>query len=427
MGEYVPAHISKLFLYNNVEFGLTEETDHEKVLYYFPHETDENEKMLDVGLSEGLVSFSSMFSEEIVQNCHNEMTRYTFFECEKNWMLVMVTDTPYFLVGDQKEYKDDHLDDAYLFNVLKNIYFEFRMFVDPFQAIFERESEEQLREIINVNMDKILENYFQDEDPSKNLLDILDGIQFLPVNKNIYLQIRSFINYNEQSYRDEIFHSSVIFDECLVYSSLEQEEMKILYSILVRASRTCEKEVGFIFGPADIEDKETTFNSPKINIGVNSYYLVMFKYLTCYFIFLVSENASHNHQFYINLLEILNYQLPILEKNISHDRKKANDEFSYIYFNQMNLALKSSVVPYDMSHSIRTIIYQMHSDLENNDFVTDIVIRPYEGGWVCGKKSHDRELYVLFDNKIGNMNDLSIEVDRLYHQLFSTVFIIPLF
>jgi len=53
------------FFVFNPELGKTEETEHEKILFYYPTDIPINEKQSNVGLSEALIGFASSFSEEI--------------------------------------------------------------------------------------------------------------------------------------------------------------------------------------------------------------------------------------------------------------------------------------------------------------------------------------------------------------------------
>lgn len=43
--------------------------------------------------------------------------------------------------------------------------------------------------------------------------------------------------------------------------------------------------------------------------------------------------------------------------------------------------------------------------------------------WVVGKKSDDREFYVIFDNKNANLQDINEEVKKLGETYFKNIFI----
>lgn len=66
------------------------------------------------------------------------------------------------------------------------------------------------------------------------------GIHFLPVDKNVYLRIQSFLNYCENAL-DAIKYSAFLYREYLVWSGLEQDDMRALYRWLMRKLRTVRK------------------------------------------------------------------------------------------------------------------------------------------------------------------------------------------
>jgi hypothetical protein len=64
-----------------------------------------------------------------------------------------------------------------------------------------------------------------------DLFTTLEGIQFLPVDKNVYLRIQSFVNLTEDGF-PKIFYSAFLYRDHLVWSGLEQDDMRAMYSYL---------------------------------------------------------------------------------------------------------------------------------------------------------------------------------------------------
>jgi hypothetical protein len=62
-----------------------------------------------------------------------------------------------------------------------------------------------------------------------DLFTSLDGIHFLPVDKTVYLKVQSFINGIENHF-PEIQCTTFLFHEYLVWSGLDQDSMRVLYS-----------------------------------------------------------------------------------------------------------------------------------------------------------------------------------------------------
>jgi hypothetical protein len=55
--KHVDAALMKLFVFDP-RLGVTEETEHEKILFYYPSNTPLNQQQSDVGLSEALIAFT---------------------------------------------------------------------------------------------------------------------------------------------------------------------------------------------------------------------------------------------------------------------------------------------------------------------------------------------------------------------------------
>jgi hypothetical protein len=55
---YQAQTLARFFIFNPLKFGLTEENDVEKVLYFYPATTPMGKQMADVGLCEALTNFS---------------------------------------------------------------------------------------------------------------------------------------------------------------------------------------------------------------------------------------------------------------------------------------------------------------------------------------------------------------------------------
>lgn len=58
-----------------------------------------------------------------------------------------------------------------------------------------------------------------------------DGIQFLPLDKNTYLRVQCFINLAEATF-PSIKYSVFMYNDHVVWSGLEQDDMRILYKYL---------------------------------------------------------------------------------------------------------------------------------------------------------------------------------------------------
>eukprot|EP01130_Rhizamoeba_saxonica_P001631 TRINITY_DN1150_c0_g1_i3.p1 TRINITY_DN1150_c0_g1~~TRINITY_DN1150_c0_g1_i3.p1 ORF type:complete len:437 (+),score=63.14 TRINITY_DN1150_c0_g1_i3:196-1506(+) len=412
--EYIEPKLSRFFIFNPAYFGLREDNDYEKVLLYYPA-TDIREQMLDVGLIEGLVQFASTFSDTPAESCHNEKTRFTIYECEPNWWIVMGSQNPKKIkhIEEKKgkktvertevEWLYEDLDDIVLRNTVDRCYKMFRLFNGPMEMIYQEQGEAGIREVLNQTFISIIQSI---KLPNLDLFHTLEGVEFLPVNKNVYLRILSLINYSEQTF-DQIKYSTLMYKDSLVWSGLEQDDMRTMYRFLKSQKRN---KSGFLSGPVDLNDPNTECRAQRVYIGPESdpHYLIIYQLMDCTVVFLIEESSLNKLPFYVQLDKLLQQEINFLSPIIReyYNRSKSSnidDQFRYIYFNHMNLALKTSVKKLSLPVEVTMVLNQIHSDFERSEEqINEIVVGTQNHGWIVGKKSDHREFYVLSDTRSAN-------------------------
>jgi len=77
----------------------------------------------------------------------------------------------------------------------------------------------------------------------------------------------------------------------------------------------------------------------------------------------------------------------------------------------MNLALKSSLERDTLTPDTIRILNKMHSDFESNAQLSEILIS--NEGWIVGRKSDQREFYIIFDEKNANL----LEINGMHYSL----------
>ena len=98
------------------------------------------------------------------------------------------------------------------------------------------------------------------------------------------------------------------------------------------------------------------------------------------------------------------------------------DSFRFIYFNSMNLALKSCLPFYQIHSDTLRILNRMHREFsERPDCISERVIQTRKHQWVVAKSSDQRCLYLLIDGPAESVFNLS-QVDEHVQKLTSTVF-----
>lgn len=97
-----------------------------------------------------------------------------------------------------------------------------------------------------------------------------------------------------------------------------------------------------------------------------------------------------------------------------------NDVFRYLYYNHMNLAVKTSVKRRpNVSPDALEAILQMHSSFASSrSGLREVYLRTKKDNWVVGKYSGRREFYIVFDQKSYSLFEVSDQVAFVSSLLF---------
>jgi len=436
----------KSFFFFNPTLSVKEGTEHEKILFFHPHQMNLGEKTNSVGLSEGLITFTRTFSPDgLCEAVRREKHTCAFYNPEPNFWVVMIVKNPFIIktAKDGKatyQYFEDEVDDALLQSIIRQSYKMFRLFNGPCQKVMDEVNVQDLR--------KRLENFVPAFISTLNfeqldLFTTLEGIQFLPVDKNVYLRIQSFVNLTEDTF-PKILYSAFLFRDHLVWSGLEQDDMRAMYSYLTSPLALSEGapgradngspvrirgRTGFVTGPEDLTKDKSPINAPRVYVGNKQYHLIVYELQDILSIFLVDQSVLNDIALYQQLDSFIsphiNFLSPILAENYS--RKHGEDQYRYVYFNHMNLAMKTSLKQRgaDLPKETMKMLNEMHADFEKQQpsLPSEVLIRTSADRWLVGRKSDQREFYVFFDSKNANLLEINEEVKKLTSTYFNTIFI----
>ncbi|KAL4826524.1 hypothetical protein H8958_005063 [Nasalis larvatus] len=262
------------------------------------------------------------------------------------------------------------LQDKVYSSVLQQCYSMYKLFNGTFLKAMEDGGVELLKE----RLEKFFHRYLQTLHlQSCALLDIFGGISFFPLDKMTYLKIQSFINRMEESL-NIVKYTAFLYNDQLIWSGLEQDDMRILYKYLTTS----------LF-PRHIEPELAGRDSP------------------------IAEMPG----------------------NLQHyGRSEKEPQFKFIYFNHMNLAEKSTVhmrktpsVSLTSVHpDLMKILGDINSDFTRVDEDEEIIVKAMSDYWVVGKKSDRQELYVILNQKNANLIEVNEEVKKLCATQFNNIF-----
>ncbi|XP_013787022.1 vacuolar fusion protein CCZ1 homolog, partial [Limulus polyphemus] len=205
-----------------------------KILYYYPDLADTDTKIKNVGLCEALIKFTETFNpSKACEALHTQKTRQLFYQAETDFWMAMTVNVP----TQQRtrdgqvyiEYLADDVQDHVYKSILKTSYLMFRLFNGTFQRILSKSgNSEMLKEKLSAFYKKYLPILKLSQ---ADLLDVYQGIHFLPLDKYAFLKVQCFVNLLEANF-SHIKYTAFLYNDQLVWSGLEQDNMQVLYMYL---------------------------------------------------------------------------------------------------------------------------------------------------------------------------------------------------
>ncbi|CAH1794456.1 unnamed protein product [Owenia fusiformis] len=456
-----PVSLANFFIFNPT-LGPREGEEHKKILLYYPTDVDIDTKIKNIGLCEAIVNFTSTFTDAPCEVMHTQKRRQVFYQAEKNFWIVMTVTIP--ISHKTKdgvpyiEYHEDDVQDSVFQAVLKQAYKMFRFFMGPFSDIMDRGNVQSLIQRLEHFYYRYLPTLKLD---NSDILDVFNGIHFLPLDKHTYLRIQSFTNLLEATF-SQIKYTAFLYNDQLVWSGLEQDDMRTMYKYLTtslfppfleqelqgspvanndrRGSSVATLHYGrYINGPPNMSDSSNLGKVPRVYINTESTceecHLVVYRALSATVCLLVDASYPLQFDFYRSIDGLVGPKLSVLASDISEQYVKRSTpstgevQFKYIYFNHMNLAQKTTVhtdskkssnvnIPAD----ILRLLSDINSDLSRNVDEGETIVKSITDCWVVGKKSDQREFYVVINQKNANLIEINEEVKRLCATNFNNIF-----
>uniref|UniRef100_A0A4W3H985 CCZ1 homolog, vacuolar protein trafficking and biogenesis associated n=1 Tax=Callorhinchus milii TaxID=7868 RepID=A0A4W3H985_CALMI len=459
-----PPSLQNFFIYNP-KLGPREGEEEKKILFYHPTEVEKNEKIRNVGLCEAIVQFTRTFCPtKPAKSLHTQKNRQFFHEPEESFWMVMVVSNPIIERVNKDgstvvEYQEDELLDTVYGAVIQQCYSMYKLF----NGTFARSMELGGVELLIQKLEKFFFRYLQTLHlQSRDLLDVFGGISFFPLDKMTYLKIQSFVNRMEENL-SLVKYTAFLYNDQLIWSGLEQDDMRILYKYLTTSlfPRHMEPELigrdspgrggmtgnlhhygRFLTGPSNINDPEIPIRFPRIFVNTKDKYeelhLIVYKAMSAAVCFMIDASVEMTREFCQKLDSLVGPQLTLLASDICEqfntNKRLSGPEkephFKFIYFNHMNLAEKTtihmrktaSMCLTSVHPDLMKILGDINSDFSRADEDEEIIVKAMTDYWVVGKRSDQRELYVILNQKNANLIEVNEEVKKLCATQFNNIF-----
>ncbi|XP_043281502.1 vacuolar fusion protein CCZ1 homolog isoform X2 [Venturia canescens] len=376
--------------------------------------------------------------------------------------MVMIVGVPYLWKvkdgNEYMEYQNDEVSSSVCQAILKQAYARFRLFMGSFRTILEDPSCGSVT-LLQHKLDYFYSEYLLSLKLNNgDILDIFQGLQFLPLDKVTFLRVQCFMNLVEATF-PQIKYTAFLYNDQLVWSGLEPEDTQVVYNYLVGTLLPAhlEKELHggsmprnspspftsshygkFVTGTSSINESIGITKSPKVFINYPnnpiSLYLVVYSALSATVCLFIDSKTSLLIDFLKSLDAFLGPRLTTLVSSVAEQCSKHVVDLTestpkYLYFNKLNLAYKSTIHPDNRRCSnvlttpeVLRIITDINNDTNRMKEAAEIVIKTMSDYWVVGKLSNLREFFVVIQQKNANIIDIEDQVKRLCEKQLKSIF-----
>nr|XP_022313325.1 vacuolar fusion protein CCZ1 homolog isoform X2 [Crassostrea virginica] len=446
----------------NPTYGPREGEEHKKIVFFHPKETDIDNQIKHIGLCEAIVRFTETFSDKPCQSLHTTKRRQLFLEVEKDFWMIMTVSVPFTEKTKDghlvQEYHEEDVQDPVYEAILQQAYRMFQLFNGTFTSILERTGNNV--KVLQQRLEHFYVRYLQTlRLPQGDILDIFSGIHFMPLDKNTYLHVQCFINLLEASF-PSVKYTAFLYNDQLVWSGLDQEDMRIIYKYLITSLFPSYQEQElqsttsvspsrnsaapgdvhygkFITGPPDIQNEKNLGKVPRVYINTESLneecHLLVYRAHNASVCMFLQAATKVSFEHCRKLDGFLGPRLSQLASDIGDQFSKrassgGESGYRFIYFNHMNLAQKTTVhsdyrktggvsIPPETLRLLTDISTDMSSAEDG-----EIIVKTSTDNWVVGKKSDHREFFVVINQKNANLIEINEEVKRLCASNFNSIF-----
>nr|CAD7459448.1 unnamed protein product [Timema tahoe] len=427
------------------------------ILYYYPPKADFDTQMKNVGLSEAIIKFTGTFNpDQPCESLHTQKSRQLYYQPEEGFWMVMTVNVPSLSKTkdglEYMEYQSDDVQDNVFRAVLRQAYHMFRLFKGTFNHILDRRAGDVT--YLRQKLDHFYSRYLLTLKLNHcDILDVFQGIQFLPLDKQTFLRVQCFVNFVEAMFV-QVKYTAFLYNDQLVWSGLEPEDMQVVYRYLVTSLLPAHMETElqggsmprhsnspfssthygrFVTGPLNLQDScGSTGKVPKVHINnltcPESYHLIVYRALSATLCLFVDGSLQLGIDLFKRLDVFLGPQLTSIVSEVAEQCSKqastpggttnsVDSAPKFVYFNQLNLAQKSTVHldsrragNVSVTPEVLRLLADINADKNRLSTTGEVILKTMTDYWVVGKLSNLREFYVVIHQKNANL----IEINGLY-------------
>ncbi|CAF3176587.1 unnamed protein product [Rotaria sp. Silwood2] len=419
-----------------------------KILYYYPFDVNLNRQIRTIGYCEGLVKFTETFGfDESFETVHFQKTRLLFHKVENDTCIAMTLHIPVIeRKKDDKlltEYYDENINDRIMLPILKMSYRYFVLQHGTISTVIQHGGVEELRNTLKQHFDKFIQHHLHTIIRDTTLDASYIGIQFLPIEKKLYLKLQSTLRRLElrfSSLKETLF----LYKDQLIWSGLSQDDTSLVYSFfrlyywphiktLLNSSTSQYLTIDTTASPADellISTNSTSeiyqaffLGNPPIPYRV---LVININLVTIFCFFHDDDDIINNEDVNTQIVDALRKDLDTMIPNFEeHLRKKypvTDNTVRTIYYNKINMAHSSTI---DWTRepitSMAGIMNTLAEDMQWFHPSGEIMVKRENDPWIIAKRSDMRELLIVVNHKNANLKEISDKVKQIFATQFSNI------
>jgi len=420
MSSPIPVQLKEFYVFNP-DFGNDHDDEMGKVMYYFPHATDENTQLKRIGLCQGIIQFTEMFNCDIpCEALHTMKSRYIFHNPEGSYYFVMVLSIPSVEKTSPEgieitEYQNDQVQDNVFQSLLAKMYEKFVLLNGRLVNIEKIDLKRRLEKFIDLALNKLEPNHC-------GIAEIFRGLQFFPLGREPFLRVHCAINHLLMTF-PSVKHLLLMQSDKLIWTGLAQKHIQIFYDYV----RNDLLSSHFLSGA----DKQSTFgiiykrdSHIHLNLSddvedeaISLFHLVIYKAEASYFVMLLDSEEEET----LRIEAFLNVNFITLAKELTKEGVLPEPSpIKYVYFNNLNFAEKMSPGCLANMESYK-LLADLKQDISRMTENGEIILKMISDVWIVAKVSNKREFYAIFNQK-GSICEIDEEIRKLSDVHLTNIF-----
>uniref|UniRef100_A0A0A9XQP9 Vacuolar fusion protein CCZ1 n=2 Tax=Lygus hesperus TaxID=30085 RepID=A0A0A9XQP9_LYGHE len=285
-----------------------------------------------------------------------------------------------------------------------------------------------------------------------DILNVFDGVQFLPLDRTTFLRSQCFVNLVEATF-PTVSHSLLLYDSNLVWSGLNPEDVQVVYryvcnsllpkhlkaNYLAKSAGSNARLSRFVTGPDCLVDMVYSDKTPKVYLDKiqrpGFFHLIVYKVqdlVIC--LFLPKNKDPLRLELYRQLDAFLYERMSELITEIKSYKKSTPEppeapDTRYVYFNTMNLATKDSLRERKgnpSSDALVRALVRLHNHNVNLSkegcLSSETFMRMSTDHWVIGRMSNFRQFYIAVERKKLSLQEVDDVAKRICENKLKGIF-----